>query len=188
MIFEGIQPPYVAFYGQAIRFHCEAAMESIDFIHSFASMTNKKNGEYELTGELTDQILNHLHNVFLHAASISRYFWPTTKGENKIHQKRASQLRSIFNIDGNNPLKSRKLRNCLEHFDENLDKYLNEKPVVGFIIPSYVGGEIESDGVPVHLFRAFYIDTAIFEVLGERFDVQPIVNAICDLHSGVDVR
>ncbi|MCC9660284.1 hypothetical protein [Pseudoalteromonas sp. MB41] len=187
MNFEGIQPPYVAFYGQAIRFHCEAAMLSIDFLHSFANMTNEKKGEYELTGELTDQILNHLHNIFLHAASISRYFWPAQKGEDKLHHKRASQLKSIFKIDGNSPLKSRKLRNCLEHFDENLDFYLNDKPIVGYVLPSYVGATIESDGVPTHLFRAFYMDTAIFEVLGEKFEVQPIVDAICELHSGVDV-
>ena len=187
MHFEGIQPPYVAFYGQAIKFHCEAAMSSIDFLHSFANMMNEKNGEYKLTDGLTDEILNHLHNIFLHAASISRYFWPAKKGEDKLHYKRASQLKRIFKVDGNSPLKSRKLRNCLEHFDENLDTYLNGKPIVGYVLPAYVGGTLESDDVPTHLFRAFYIDTAVFEVLGEKFEVQPIVDAICKLHSGEDV-
>lgn len=185
MSFDGIQPPYVAFYGQAIRFHCEAAMSSIDFIYSFANMTHEKEGEYELTGDMTDQILNHLHNIFLHAASISRYFWPAQKGEGKLHHKRARQLKNLFNIDGNSPLKCRNLRNCLEHFDENLDIYLNDKPIVGYVIPSYVGPTVESDGVPSHLFRAYYMDTAIFEVLGQKFQVQPIVNAICELQAVV---
>lgn len=187
MNFDGIHPPYVAFYTETIRFHCDAAMVSIDFLHSFANMTNEKNGDYELSGEMTEQILNHLHNIFLHAALISRYFWPAQKGENKLHNKRASQLKKLFNINGHSPLKSRKIRNCLEHFDENLDLYLNEKTLVGYVLPSYVGGTLENDGVPAHIFRAFYLGTATYEVLGQQFEVQPIVNAICELSAIVNV-
>jgi hypothetical protein len=184
---DGIHQPYVIFYTQTIRFHCDAAMISIDYLHSFVNMTNEKKGDYELSGEMTDQILNHLHNIFLHAASISRYFWPTQKGENKLHHKRASHLKKLFEINGHSPLKSRKIRNCLEHFDENLDLYINEKPLVGYVFPSYVGATVESDGVPAHLFRAFYLDTAIYEVLGQQFEVQPIVNAICELNARVNI-
>ncbi|KAF3984548.1 MAG: hypothetical protein HFP81_01700 [Methylococcales symbiont of Hymedesmia sp. n. MRB-2018] len=58
-----------------------------------------------------------------------------------------------------------------------------EKPVVGRVLPAYVGGAIESNGVPVHLFRAFYIDIGIYETLGIRYEVQPIVDELCKIHA-----
>ncbi|PSV98971.1 hypothetical protein [Photobacterium lipolyticum] len=182
-MFEGIQPPHVAFYSESIRFHVESAMSSIDALASFAEMTNQTNGSYEITGGMQDDLLNHLQNLFLHSATVSRYFWPSKPGKNELHKKRAKQLQEAFGIEDSSPLKSRKLRNKLEHFDENLDLYLNNKPIVGYILPAYVGGEIESEGVPVHIFRAFYIDTGEFEVLGDKFKVQPIVDEICKIHS-----
>lgn len=69
----------------------------------------------------------------------------------------------------------------MEHFDERLDVYLQKFPV-GNIIPSYVGPEPESDGVPNHLFRAYYTDVAVFEVLGEKYALIPIAEEIGRIH------
>lgn len=179
---EGIWPPAIAFYMQCIRFHCEAAMLSIDFLAEFASMTNEAEGNYEIGGELQDAILNHLQNIFVHAAAISRYAWPSKAGKENLHANRGLELKRLLDLSDESPLRDRNLRNKLEHFDENLDIYLNSKPIVGHVIPAYVGGSINSQGVPVHLFRAFYVDTAIFEILGHKFEAQPIVDEICRLH------
>ena len=92
------------------------------------------------------------------------------------------QLRELYGLTDESPLKNRKLRNQLEHFDENLDLYLSNKPIVGYILPAYVGGLIESDGVPAHLFRAFYIDVGLFEVLGIRHEVQPLVDELYKIY------
>lgn len=181
---EGIWPPAIAFYIQSIRFHCEAAMLSIDFLADFISMTNETAGNYEISGELQDAILNHLQNIFVHAAAISRYAWPSKPGKENLHANRGEELKLRLELSDESPLRDRNLRNKLEHFDENLDHYLNSSPIVGHVIPAYVGGPIESDGVPVHLFRAFYVDTGIFEILGHQFEAQPIVDEICRLHSG----
>ncbi len=182
MNYVGIQPPHFAFYNECIRFHCEAAMTAINYLASFIEMTNETKGNYEMDGELTGRILDNLQSILIHAAALSRYFWPSTPGQNKIHEARGAELRKQFELTDDSPLKSRKLRNQLEHFDENLDKYLSEKPIVGYIIPSYVGGKPESDGVPTHIFRAFYIDVGIFEVLGIEHEVQPIVDQVCKIY------
>lgn len=50
------------------------------------------------------------------------------------------------------------------------------------MLPAYVGGEIESGGIPAHLFRAFYLDTGVYETLGVRHEVQPIVDEVCYLY------
>lgn len=178
----GIQPPHLAFYSQAIRFNVEAAMVSIEFLASFIEMTNETKGNYEKTEELQDEILDHIQNLLIHAGALSRYFWPSKPGKHHLHEYRAETLKKHYGLSEDSPLKSRKLRNLLEHFDENLDKYLWSKPIVGYVLPAYVGAQIESGGVPAHLFRAFYIDIGIFETLGVRHEIQPIVDEVCYLY------
>ncbi len=178
----GIQPPHLELYSQAIRFNVESAMSSIDFLANFIETINETNGNYEITDELQNRILDNLQNFLVHAAALSRYFWPSKKGQNNLHKLRSGALKSHFGLTKDSALKSRKLRNQLEHFDENLDKYLWDKPIVGYIMPAYVGAEIRRDGVPAHFFRAFYIDTGIFETLGVRHEIQPIADEVCKVY------
>ena len=178
----GIQSPHIAFYFEAIRFNVQSAIVSIDFLANFIEMTNETRGEYEMDAELQEQILDHLQNLLIHAGALSRYFWPSKPGKYNLHKHRSETLKKHFGLTDDSPLKSRKLRNQLEHFDENLDKYLWSKPIVGNVLPAYVGGEIDSSGVPTHLFRAFYLDVGIFETLGVQYKIQPIVDEICNLN------
>jgi len=178
----GIQPPHLVFYMESIRFNVNAAMNSIEFLAEFIEMSNESKGEYEMTRKLQTNILDHLQNVLTHAASLSRYFWPSKPGKNSLHEERAKTLRGHFGLDEKSPLRNRKLRNQLEHFDENLDNYLWSKSLVGNVIPAYVGGEVDNNGVPTHMFRAFYIDSGIFETLGVRHEVQPIVDELCKIY------
>ena len=173
-----IHPPHLIFYEESIRFNCESALTSVDFVASFIKMTNETKGDYEMTADLSRDVLNHVQNILTHSASISRYFWPPQKGEGKIHSKRAGELKEIYKVNNHSPLKNRKLRNQLEHFDENLDKYLSENSLVGIVFPSFVGGKEDTQGVPTHYFRAFFIETGIFEVFGEEFLVQPIIDEL----------
>lgn len=168
---------------ESIRFNCEAAMNSVEYFVEFIKMSNETKGKYEMTRELQTLILDHIQNILIHAAALSRYFWPSKPGKHEIHQRRAETLRIHFDLSDDSPLKNRKLRNQLEHFDENLDNYLWSKPLVGYVLPAYVGGVMENNGVPMHLFRAFYIDVGIFETLGVRHEVQPIVDELCKIHA-----
>lgn len=36
--------------------------------------------------------------------------------------------------------------------------------------------------MPTHLFRAYYTDIGVFEVLGERFEMAPILEEVEELH------
>jgi hypothetical protein len=177
--------PHIIFYYESIRFHCQCALSSVDFVASFIDMSNETKGNYEMTDELRNQILDNLQNILVHSAAISRYFWPSyckDKTNNNIFKRRGLELKDMFQLNDKSPLKSRELRNALEHFDENLDLYLHEKPLVGHVFPAYVGGYPESE-VPLHFFRAYYIDIGIFEVLGSKFEVQPIVDEIYKIYN-----
>jgi hypothetical protein len=78
-------------------------------------------------------------------------------------------------------LEDRKLRNDLEHFDERLDLYLNHG-MFGYIFPSLIMAKPDETGTPHHIFRAFYLIDGIFQILGERYQMQPIVDEMTRIH------
>jgi hypothetical protein len=91
-------------------------------------------------------------------------------------------LKAAFGITEENSLKDRKVRNFMEHFDENLDDYL-AKMLSGMIIPSYVGDKPGAKGgLEPDFFRAYYIPESTFCVLGLEYHIMPIVYEINELH------
>lgn len=178
--YEGIQPPHLAFYGQAIRFNLESAIASVQFLVQCLEATNTA----EDPDSLTDQILDSIQNLLIHTASLSKYFWPIGKGVHNVHKKRSQNLRKTFNIKSDSAIRNKELRNHLEHLDENLDKYLWSKPIVGYVYPAYVGPEMRRDEVPYHFFRAFFTDSGTFESLGLRLDIQPIIDELYEIYRG----
>jgi hypothetical protein len=131
----------------------------------------------QLSGSHHDEVLNNLQNIVAQGAALSRYFWPARKG----HEGRAELLRSALGVTEESVLKSRDLRNAIEHFDEELDNYLSGG-IVGYIIPQYVGPLSQGDGVPCHIFRAYYTDRSIFELLGKQYEIEPIAEEIARIH------
>ena len=176
--YEGIQHPHLAFYSQAIRFNLVSAISSVQLLVECLKETNT----IEDPSELTDVILDSIQNILLHTASVSKYFWPISKGPHKVHKKRAQNLRLLFKIKDNSALQNKELRNHLEHLDENLDKYLWSKPIVGNVFPAYVGPEMLRDEVPYHFFRAFFTESGTFESLGVRLELQPIIDELYEIY------
>lgn len=130
-----------------------------------------------------DQMLDFVQNIISNAGALSRYFWPSSN--KPIHQKRAAKLRESCGIADDNPLKDRKVRNFVEHFDENLDSFL-AKMLAGMIVPSYVGTEPQNQQVPPKFFRAYYLEKATFCSLDMEYDMLPIVKEINDLHKRLE--
>jgi hypothetical protein len=161
-------PPCRIFYLWSMRFITEASIRSAEAV---ARNLEQSRGNFADVEQATT--LNHLQNIVVMAAALSRYFWPVRPA----HQERGALLRSQFQMTDASPLKSRDLRNEIEHFDEKLDIYFS-RPVVGVIIPQYIGPYLEKSGVPGHLFRAYYTDRGIFEVLGRQFPIVPLVDEI----------
>jgi len=69
----------------------------------------------------------------------------------------------------------------VEHFDEYLDDFLKEC-LAGQFIPDYFGRKPPVDRGPIKFFRAFFTNTGEFEILGQIFHLQPIVDEIGRLH------
>lgn len=172
-----IWTPHQAFYIQSMLFNTEAAFRSVLQVQALMAATRENSPEDPYSPLHGGRFLSELQNVVLHAASLSRYFWPIRKD----HHWRGEQLRSVFEVTESSALFSRDLRNAIEHFDEKLDTYLADG-VVGHILPEYIGPFSESTGVPVHIFRAYYVDTAVFQLLDKRYEIQPIIDEVARIH------
>lgn len=172
-----INPPYRAFYALSISFCTASAVRSIEVVADVMKHLASAENNNPLEDIDSHAVLNELQNIIVQGAAVSRYFWPV----NKDHEVRGKELRLQYQVDEDSPLKSRDLRNMIEHFDEKLDRYLAQG-IVGHIIPHYFGPEAKGNGVPKHFFRAYFINTGVFEILGKRYEIEPIAKELWRLH------
>ena len=168
-----IFPPFETFYIISLLSCTESALISAAWVSRYLQQSEENQRKLP-----PQAVLNHLQNIALQGAAISRFFWPI----GKKYQRRGAFLRERFKLDDANPLKSRELRNHMEHYDEYLDDYFSTQHVVGHILPDYVGPEPGDEEVPYHLFRAYFTDTGRVAILGVRFELQPLVDEILRLH------
>lgn len=176
-----IWPPYQVFYIQSMLFNTTSALQAVDraskYIHAISEGKLRPQ-------DRKDELLDCLQNFINHSAAIARYFFPSMiggKGERALHKNRAEFLTKIFDISENSPLHDKKLRNAIEHFDERLDMYL-EGGIVGTIFPSLILDKPEETEIPHHIFRAYYLNDGIYQILGERHSIQPIFDEIVRVH------
>lgn len=171
-----IFPPYEAFYLQSMLFNSTAACECFE---SFSHLIDYIQANLDWRDNiLTADALNTLQSAIIHCGALSRYFWPIDKN----HSWRGVHLRARFGLTEESPLHSRTLRNALEHLDEKLDDYL-EGNITGYIFPEYFDLAPDESGPPAHLFRAYFINTGQFHLLGNSYEIQPLADEIVRLHN-----
>lgn len=123
------------------------------------------------------------------AAMISKLLWPTGKALDEdyghLTQHRAAYLRSSLQVNDHSPLRTRAIRNALEHFDERMDKWVHEevqsaKSIV--FADRHIGSpsSIVVDGQTYRPLR--YIDPGaegiLVGVLDETIALQPLFDEI----------
>src|SRR5690606_24490626 len=116
-----IYPIYKVFYYECLKTATYSAINSWEQINRIVENLNPN--------EVNLDLIDLAENIVIQAGIISRYFFPTKEkynsDKNRIHQLRGEKLRELFLINENNVLANRKFRNYIEHFDENLDEFLN---------------------------------------------------------------
>ncbi|URL57019.1 hypothetical protein IM816_10115 [Luteibacter flocculans] len=173
-----IHPPHQAFYIQSMLFNTTSAVQSLGLFNAMLATAQKNSPEDPYGALYGTRFLAELQNMIVHAGALSRYLWAA----NPNHRWRGAELRGALQITDENPLRDRDLRNSVEHFDEKLDDYLAED-IVGEIFPEYIGPTPTPNGVPTHIFRAYYVDTARFQLLDKIYDIEPIVAEVAQVHS-----
>lgn len=177
-----IWTPYHAFYIQSMLFNTSSALQACERASKYIqAITEGKIGPQDRK----DELLDCLQNFINHSGAVARYFFPSLLGgkadKKHLHRTRAEFLCKIFDVDESSPLHDKQLRNAIEHFDERLDRYL-EDGIVGHIFSSLIMNTPEETDVPHHIFRAYYLNDGIFQVLGERHHVQPLLDEMIRVH------
>jgi hypothetical protein len=178
----GIWPPHKAFYLESLLYCTNSALRSADAVRNSLEAGRTHVPGSAAWSEQASNILDGVQNIAIQAAALSRYFWPARK--ETIHAARGQHLRGGLRVHEDSPIRNRDLRNQIEHFDEELDRLLG-RGIVGNVFPQYVGPFPGDDEVPRFLFRAYFTDTAVFELLGHRYHMQAIVDEMSDLHDRV---
>jgi hypothetical protein len=111
-----------------------------------------------------------LHSCVSAGASLSKLFWPLRRDA----YARGDTLRSNLSVRDDSPLRSRAIRDGLEHFDERLDRYLAARPprlrMDMVILPKADPG---SDMFPV--LRWFDPTALTLTVMEDRIELVPLV-------------
>lgn len=168
-----INPIHEAFYIESMLINTRTAISALTEANFLLALVD---GNDDIEAYVQDEILNKIQEIIIHGAALSRYFWPSRK-EIDIHRLRGERLRTAFKMDDHSPLRNRSLRDHLEHFDEKLDKHLTQEPM-GYFFPKYVGPAPSDNEPPHHLFRAYFTDTGVFQILYKKYELEPLVNEI----------
>lgn len=170
----GVVPYCVAFYNVSIRYCVTRAH------HSFRRYEDSRVSE-----EVDEIQVSYVHEALEHAAALSRFFWPSGLGNrnlNKLRKARARMLREQHKLNGRSPLKNRKLRDSLEHFDERLDEYCLTQDAGYFFPSAMIGNSNLADDPTGNIFRLVDPQKKIFVVMGEKYEFGPIQTEIERLH------
>jgi len=177
---DGIWPPHEAFYIESLLHSTASALRAADEVREALEAGSRCAPSSPEWQECALSIVNGVQALVAQAAAISRYFWPARSKE--PHLSRAARLRTSLGVVESSPLRSRDLRNHLEHLDEKLDEFCG-RLTAGVILPTYVGPQGPDPEVPTYVFRAYYTDVGVFEILGKRFEIQPVLDEIHALHN-----
>jgi hypothetical protein len=135
--------------------------------------------EEQATYHQMDEVMRRIHAFLTHAAAASRVLWPQPgpgqKGSSR--KQRGEQLCTLLNLKASNPLGRRKVRNILEHFDDELDQLLVTLGSRRVTLQSLNGDPSTDPNKPL-AFRDYNTRTRTFTVLGESENLGELREAI----------
>jgi hypothetical protein len=130
-----------------------------------------------------------------HAAAISRILWPPQvkgRAKNTRAKDRGEHLRAVLGVSDNHPLRTRTLRDHLEHFDERLDQWSQETThgviidlCIGPALPAFFQGAAVDRG---DFLRVYEPDRQVFTFRGDEFNIQELVTGVNGIHAATVER
>jgi len=179
-------------YASEIAKQCQFAIGAIGQLnHALTSIRGNPGSQPERRHFFHNEVFRSIHSFLTHTSNISRLLWPAipTRGNGesdeahgarvsaKLPVARARALRVAFGLPDDHVLKSRRLRDLLEHFDEKLDDWRTTS-VHRNIVNDYIGPKNGIVGIAeTDMMRWFDPATNSFTFRGEQFDLQALATA-----------
>ena len=151
-----------------LKIQCSFAAFALEDIHAALASHDQ-----------VDRLWFSVQNFLNSAANLSKMLWPV-KAE---YADRGEFLRNKLGIEEDSPLKSRRVRNCFEHFDEHLHEWIasldSHNLIDRNVGPAKIwcpSGNFEND--KKYFLRNF--DQSNFELLfrGKVYELGPVIQEI----------
>ena len=128
-----------------------------------------------------DRVWYSLQALLVAGGNVSKILWPSATSGPK-GQVRGDSLRDALGVQEGSPLRCRKLRNHLEHFDERLDDLLDGPCLV---VDSNIGpaNAIRAQGLSL---RHYDPRLGVISFAGDSYELAPLLEAVGALRSRVD--
>jgi hypothetical protein len=191
---EHIQEVYLLEAATQCQFAINAVHTLNDLIPKWEEATH--NGNVDLQTTLHYEIFRTIHSLLTHASNVSKLFWPgmprrrSGESDADFHSRcyalpklaRAAELRGLLALpEDSHALKSRKLRDHLEHFDERLDHWQASSFSKNYFHDSIGSREYLSGVNDIDIMRWYDPSRKRMLFRGESFDLQELVNGITDV-------
>ena len=180
-------------YVTEIKRQGQFALNAVGALNQALQATREFSGDWDRRNFFHAEVFRQTHSFLTHASNISRLFWPPQARKRRdeapeafsqrqaFTTNRGASLLALFGLDDSSPLKSRVLRDHLEHYDERLDHWSNTSE----------GRNIASDTIgppnaivgldPSDTMRWFDPTTNSFRFRGEEYALQPLATAVDQL-------
>lgn len=142
---------------------------------------------------LHEKAFDHAETVVSETAMVAQLIWPKTKngqmgpGETKperdqrmkFAEGRGAAIREALSVPEDSPIRSRALRNSIEHFDERLDRLMMYPPRI--ILRNNIGSKDMITGIEgleeMHLHH-FNPEDGQYTILGESVSLPDVTRAL----------
>ncbi|MCY7446342.1 hypothetical protein MCZ36_15280 [Bacillus safensis] len=161
-----------------IKRQCDIFFSSVEYLKECLDSEKR---------EQRQKIWYHVQSFLTSSANISRLLWGSyTKdyAKYKLRKELRKELRKKLNVSESSTLKSRKMRNLFEHFDEHIEEWATQ-PNSNYI-DSNIGPKsaISIEGLNENQYlRHFDPSTGIITYQSYEYDMNEIVNEIYNIYT-----
>lgn len=168
----------LGYFVREVELQCSFALHAYLMIYS-AMRIDEMSRQVEGT-------IAYCHTMLTHAGNVSKVLWPSRpfrrageteqeyKQRAKNQERRGKQLCAALGVAGTSPLRSRTMRDHLEHYDERLETFLR-KPHPGGLVDMAFAGNVQP-GQEAH--RLFDPGQVRFTFQDEQTDMKALSLAL----------
>ena len=123
------------------------------------------------------EIWSAIQLVLTAAGNVSKILWPPRKSS----APRGAMLRELLDIDDDNPLFDRNIRNHFEHYDERIEDWFATKKSAVYVDQSIGPPTAIRASYPENVHRSYDPSTQTLAFRGEEMDLSSILIALNEI-------
>ncbi|MCE4268210.1 hypothetical protein [Rhodococcus globerulus] len=131
-------------------------------------------------GLSNDRCFLAAQSILTCAALVSKVLWTSSRAKDAGNERDRAELRMALGITSLPALKSRRVRNSIEHFDDRLDNFFSNAEGSSTIAERIIGpiDTITVGDIPVRYLRHLDLDDDTFTVLEDSVSLGDLTEAV----------